>query len=122
MTFKAFISYSHTADYRFAEALHTALQRFAAPRTGLRIFRDTSNLSASTQLWPSIERALDESEFFLLIASMGLAGDPASARSMRCRGLILVLVSGNVMWDDQHDKVVRFEGVGPRSENAGVIR
>jgi WD40 repeat protein len=109
-SYRAFISYSHTADHRFAEALHTALQRFAAPKTGarLRIFRDTSNLSATPQLWPAIEKALDDSEFFLLLASEAAAESKWVSQEtehwrVRCGGerLLLVLVSGAVAWDDQ---------------------
>jgi hypothetical protein len=35
----------------------------------VRLFRDTSNLSATPELWPAIQKALNDSEFLLLLAS-----------------------------------------------------
>src|SRR6266568_2748899 len=70
--YKAFISYSHTADHRFAPALQQALQNFAKPwhqRRAIRVFRDETDLSISPQAWADIEQALAASEFFLLLAS-----------------------------------------------------
>ncbi|HXI29627.1 MAG TPA: TIR domain-containing protein, partial [Vicinamibacterales bacterium] len=71
MSYKAFISYSHAVDGRLAPAVQQALHRFAKPwyrNRALRLFRDKTSLSASPALWPSIERALGDSEFFLLLA------------------------------------------------------
>src|ERR1035438_471075 len=73
MTYKAFISYSHAADDKLAPAIQSALQSFAKPWYRLRafrIFRDKTTLAMTPQLWPSIQAALDESEFFLLLASV----------------------------------------------------
>ena len=78
MPYKAFVSYSHRADLIRASALHAALEQFAKPwtsRRAIRIFRDTQNLSATPHLWPDIEKALSQAEFFILIAS------PDAARS-----------------------------------------
>ena len=41
----------------------------------MRIFRDKTSLSANPALWRSIEQALTDSEYFLLLAS------PSSAKS-----------------------------------------
>jgi hypothetical protein len=41
----------------------------------MRVFRDKTTLAVTDALWPEIERALDGSEFFLLMAS------PDAARS-----------------------------------------
>jgi WD40 repeat protein len=76
--YKAFISYSHAVDGRLAPALQKGLQRFAKPWYQMRafpIFRDETSLSANPGLWGSIERALSDSEFFILLAS------PDAARS-----------------------------------------
>jgi WD40 repeat protein len=72
MAFDAFISYSHAADGQLAPALQRAIQRLAKPwyrARALRVFRDESALSANPHLWSSIQRALDESEWFVLLAS-----------------------------------------------------
>ena len=72
MGYDGFISYSHAADGRFAPALQRGLQRLAKPwnaRRALRIFRDETGLATSPQLWSAIEGALDESAWFVLLAS-----------------------------------------------------
>jgi len=78
MAYNGFISYSHAADGRLAPALQSALQSLAKPwyrPRALRIFRDETGLSTNPHLWSSIVTALDESEWFVLLAS------PESARS-----------------------------------------
>jgi hypothetical protein len=108
--YKAFISYSHAADGRLAPALQSALQRFAKPWYRLRalhVFWDRTNLSANPGLWTEIQKALEQSEFLLLMAS------PASAASKWVRKeldywltsrapgkLIILLTDGSVAWDD----------------------
>jgi TIR domain len=77
--FDAFISYSHAADERLAPALQTALQSIGEPwyrRRVLRVFRDTTSLSASPELWPSMERALERSRHFILFVSPDSAASP----------------------------------------------
>ena len=72
MAYNGFISYSHAADDRLAPALQRGLQRLAKPwnsRRALRIFRDETGLSTNPHLWSAIEKALDESEWFVLLAS-----------------------------------------------------
>jgi hypothetical protein len=71
-TYDAFISYSHAADGRLAPAIQTALQSIGKPwyrRRALRVFRDTTSLAATPELWPTIERALERSRYFVLLAS-----------------------------------------------------
>jgi WD40 repeat protein len=70
--YDAFISYSHAADGLLAPRLQEGLQRFAKPwwrRRALHVFRDDTGLSANPGLWSSITAALDESEYFVLLAS-----------------------------------------------------
>ena len=60
-------------------ACRPGLQRFAKPwwqRRALRIFRDESSLSANPHLWSSITEALDESEWFVLVAQPDAAASP----------------------------------------------
>jgi WD40 repeat protein len=78
MKFDAFISYSHAADGALAPALQTGLHRMGKPwyvLRALRVFRDETNLAAEPGLWPSIEAALSQSRFLILMAS------PKAARS-----------------------------------------
>jgi len=70
--YKAFISYTHRTDEALASAVQSALQEFAKrwyQSRAFRIFRDKTSLSANPALWPAIERALEDSEYFLLVAS-----------------------------------------------------
>ena len=72
MVYDGFISYSHAADGRLTSALQQGLQRLAKQwnsRRALRIFRDETGLSTSPHLWASIEAALDDSDWFVLLAS-----------------------------------------------------
>ena len=72
MAYDAFISYSHAADGRLAPALQSGLQRLAKPWyrvRALRVFRDETGLSTNPHLWSSIVGALDEAEWFVLLAS-----------------------------------------------------
>lgn len=72
MAYDGFISYSHAADDRLAPALQWGLQRLAKPwnhRRALRVFRDETGLSTNPHLWSAIEGALDESAWFVLLAS-----------------------------------------------------
>lgn len=75
--YDAFLSYSHADDGAFGPRLQALLEGFArpGPRRALRVFRDEQNLAADPDLWGSIEQALMESEWFVLLAS------PAAARS-----------------------------------------
>src|ERR1700685_2025445 len=77
--YDAFISYSHAQDKPVAAALQAAVQRLGKPwyrRRGLRIFRDDTSLSATPHLWPSIEQALAQSRYLILLASPQSAASP----------------------------------------------
>lgn len=111
--YNAFISYSHEADNKFAPALQYALQMFAKPwykKRHLEIFRDESNLSVSPELWTNITKALDQSEYLVLLAS------PASEKSKwvnkeieywikhKSVGTILIVLTEGIMeWDDMNN-------------------
>jgi hypothetical protein len=76
LKYRAFVSFSHEADEKLAVALQSSLSRFAKPwyRTrSMRVFQDEASLAANPALWDSIQQALAQSEFLLLLAS------PASA-------------------------------------------
>ena len=87
--YKAFISYSHAVDGKLAPALHDALHRFAKPwyrPRALRVFHDQANLAANPGLWSSIQAALADSEFLVLLASPQAAQSEWVARSSPQRG------------------------------------
>src|SRR5687768_1999565 len=70
-SYKAFLSYSHAADGRLASFLQAALQGFAKAwyrRRSIRVFRDTTGLEVTPDLWASISKALEASEHFILLA------------------------------------------------------
>jgi len=112
MAYKAFISYSHAADNRLAPMLQSALQRFAKPFYKLRainIFRDKTSLHLTPELWPEIQKAIRNSEFFILMAS------PDSAKSHWVQKeieewltlksgspdkILLLLTDGSLEWND----------------------
>jgi WD40 repeat protein len=107
--YSAFMSYSHATDARLAPALQRALHRFAKPWyrvRALRVFRDQTNLSASPGLWSSIEAALEQSQWLLLMAS------PEAARSKwvnrevswwlshrSAETILLILTDGELLWN-----------------------
>jgi WD40 repeat protein len=109
MSYDAFISYSHTADGALAAALQSALHSFAKPWYKLRalhIFRDQTNLAVNPALWSSIRDALDQSSFFIFLASPEAAASPWVAKEAEywigkngpSRALI-VLTGGTLKWD-----------------------
>jgi WD40 repeat protein len=108
--YEAFISYSHAADGHLAPALQRGLQSLAKPwyrRRALRVFRDETSLSASPALWPSIERALSEARYFVLLASPEAADSRWVDQEVRWwrahRGhdtVLIALTDGELGWDD----------------------
>src|SRR5271156_5961151 len=109
MAYDGFISYSHAADGQLAPALQRGLQLLAKPwnsRRALRVFRDETGLSTNPDLWSAIEKALDDSEWFVLLAS------PASAqsewvnkeiarwtRTKSVEHILPVVTDGSWLWD-----------------------
>jgi len=72
VAYDAFISYSHAKDKAIATALQSVVQKLGKPwyrGRVLRVFRDDTSLSATPHLWPSIEQALGQSRFLILLAS-----------------------------------------------------
>ena len=109
MQYKAFISYSHAADGKLAPTLQSALQKFAKPwyrLRAMRVFRDRTSLAATPSLWSSIEQALKNSDFFLLLASPEAAASPWIAREVSWwlnnrspATMLIVLTGGQMSWD-----------------------
>jgi WD40 repeat protein len=109
MPYKAFISYSHAADGKVAPALQSALHKFAKPwykLRAMRVFRDETNLAVNPHLWSNIVEALDDSEFFILLASPQAAQSnwvPKEVDHWLSKrppeSLLIVLTDGEIVWD-----------------------
>ena len=107
--YTAFLSYSHAADGRLAPAIQSGLHNFARPwyrLRALRVFRDKTSLSATPALWPSIERALASSEWFLLFASPEAARSPWVRKEIEwwlghrpAEKMLVVLTDGALVWN-----------------------
>src|ERR1700683_2706636 len=110
LIYDAFISYSHAKDQAIAAALQAAVQKLGKPwyrRRALRLFRDDTSLSATPQLWPTIEQALGRSRFFLLLASPGAAASKGVNKEVTywidhnsIDTLLIGLTDGELDWDD----------------------
>ncbi len=107
--YDAFISYSHAKDKPIAAALQSVVQRLGKPwyrRRALRVFRDDTSLSATPHLWPSIEQALGESRFLILLASPEAAASPWVGKEIEYwlahkspETLLIALTGGALAWD-----------------------
>jgi tetratricopeptide (TPR) repeat protein len=107
--YDAFISYSHAKDKPIAAALQAVIQKLGKPwyrRRGLRAFRDDTSLSATPQLWPSIEQALAQSRYLLLLSSPESAASPWVGKEVEywlanksTDTLLIGVTSGTLDWD-----------------------
>ena len=110
MPYDAFISYSHAADGNLAPAVQAGLERFAKSwwrRRALRIFRDETGLGVNPHLWRSIETALGDSSWFVLLASPDAAASVWVNKeiehwlaSKSAERILPVITDGTVRWDD----------------------
>jgi hypothetical protein len=111
--YNAFISYSHTADEKFAPALQDALQKFAKPwykKRNLEIFRDESSLSASPHLWKNIVKALDNAEYLIILASAASEKSKWVNKEVAywlenksIDNILIALTEGELEWDEQNN-------------------
>jgi hypothetical protein len=109
VAYDAFVSYSHAHDKPLAAALQSAMQRLGKAwyrRRALRLFRDDTSLSATPELWRSIEQALGQSRFLILIASPEAAGSPWVDKEVAhwlyhngAHTLLIALTDGELAWD-----------------------
>jgi WD40 repeat protein len=74
----------------------------------MRVFRDKTSLSANPSLWNSIEQALSESEYCLLLASPASAKSPWVQQEIQwwlhnrsVEKLLIGLTDGDILWDGQ---------------------
>jgi len=107
--YQAFISYSRKVDGKLAPALQRGLQRFTKPWyrvRAIRVFRDDANLSANPGLWGSICEALDDSAYFILLASPEAAESEWVGKEVRywlehreLDQVLIALTDGELVWD-----------------------
>lgn len=105
----AFISYGRQDARLEAESLQKRIQTFAKPWNQLRssrIFRDDASMSANPGLWPTIERALTQARYFILLLSPAAAASVWVNKEVEWwldhkspQTMLLVHVDGLVAWD-----------------------
>jgi WD40 repeat protein len=108
--YTAFMSYSHALDGTLAPALQAGLEQFGRAwyqRRAIRVFRDDTNLSATPDLWASIEEALSRSTWLILLASPDAAASPWVNRELEWwlahrspNRLLIGLTAGELHWDE----------------------
>ena len=108
--YAAFLSYSRAGDARLAEVLQRGIEKFGRSwrqARVVRVFRDDASLSANAGLWSSIEDALGESSWFVLLASPEAAASKWVNRELRWwldhnppERILVVLTSGELAWDE----------------------
>jgi WD40 repeat protein len=108
--YDAFISYSHVGGGELARRLQERIEKFAKPwyRTrSSRVFLDANSLTADPKLWHSIETALGDADWFVLVTSPEAAGSLWVNREIEwwltnrsAERVILVVASGELRWDE----------------------
>src|SRR5437588_5122087 len=121
--YDAFISYSHAKDKPIASALQSAGQKLGKPwyrRRALRLFRDDTSLSATPGLWPTIESALNESRYFILLASPDAASSKWVNKEVahwlahkRADTLLIGVTEGELLWDESLGDFAKNEALPP---------
>ena len=84
--YDAFVSYNRNADKKVAPALRMGLHQFARPWYRLRaarVFLDDSTLPADSELWEPIERAMNSSQYLIVLASPEAAGSEGVDHELR---------------------------------------
>jgi len=119
--YDAFVSYSHAKDKPIAAALQSVVQKLGKPlfqRRALRVFRDDTSLSATPHLWPTIEQALGQSRFLILLASPEAAAsqwvNKEVAYWLEHKGadtLLIALTDGALTWDNATNDFARHADV-----------
>ena len=110
MKYNGFISYSHSSDNRLAAAIQAGLHRLAKPflkSRAVEICLDRTNLAANPALWPSIQRELEQSEWFILLASPAAAVSEWVKKEVSwwvdnrsAERILIVLTDGALEWDE----------------------
>ena len=114
--FDAFISYSHS-DASVASAIERGLGSLAKPwhqRRALAVYRDQSSQAATAGLWDSIQDALAQARFLVLLASPESAKSPWVTREIAwwlanrdSNSLIICLTDGELTWAETGSRFLR---------------
>ena len=108
-TYDAFLSYNHQ-DGAVAAGIHKGLHRIGR-RMGrlnaLRVFRDTTEMAANTDLWGKVTDAMDRSRYLIVVLSPRAAAsewvNKEVAHWLKGRGpeqLLIVVAEGHLDWDE----------------------
>jgi WD40 repeat protein len=108
-TYDAFLSYSHQ-DGAVAGGIQKGLHRIGR-RVGrlnaLRVFRDSTDLSANPDLWGKVTDAMDRSRYLIVVLSPRAAASEWVDREvgywLKRRGpdqMLIVLAEGHLHWDE----------------------
>jgi WD40 repeat protein len=108
--YNAFISYSHAGDREFAPTLHSTIEKLGKPwyrRRATRAFLDQTDLAANPGAWTKILAALQNSEFFILLATPKAIDSKWVAKELDywlttrpVENLLIGLTDGAIYWDD----------------------
>lgn len=109
LTYDAFVSYSHK-DEVVANGIQQGLAhigRRLGQLTALRVFRDTTDLSANPDLWGTVAAAMDRSRYLIVVLSpRAVASEWVNKEVghwLTHRGpdqLLIVLAEGHLDWDE----------------------
>ena len=132
LKYGGFISYSHGGDAAFAQRLQRDVERFAKPWNkprAVRIFRDDTHLSASPDLWSSIESALEQSDWLILLSSPEAAASKWVDKEIgwwldrhgSTEHVLMVLTAGELVWDDQQGRFDRDRSTAVPAALAGSL-
>jgi hypothetical protein len=109
--YAAFLSYSRE-DRALSDDVHRALEGLGRPffrLRGRRVFRDVANAAASEGLKAMLERAVQSSDCFILLATRSAAASDwvrfevevwLAAHDGKATNFLIVLCDGDIRWDD----------------------
>jgi len=110
MNYNAFLSYNHKQDTDLGTSLEKALEKFAKPtfkRRALEIFRDANDLSLASDLGDKIRGGLEDSDYFICMASKRYAQSKWCQREVEywlehksIDKFIIVLTDGKILYDE----------------------
>lgn len=126
MKYDGFISYRHTLrQTNITRKLQSELHKFAKPwykLRAVRLYRDETNLSANPNLWEVIKKALDNSKYFLLMASPEAANSEWVEKELNYwltqkgnTNIIIVLTDGKIEWNKKENNFASSTNAIPKS-------
>lgn len=130
--YDAFISYAHAKDKSVALPLQSLMQTLGKPwyrRRMLRVFRDETSLSANPKLWSSIENALSESRYLVLLVSREAAASHWVNQEVQwwlshkdSSTILLALTDGELTWDESKGDFAETANTAVPAPLRGVLK